>query len=130
MELEVVTMGIFSELRTFRNGVISEVNRQSRPSLAEIEKLFLVGGIKEEEESVCEINNPVDNVHDHVTKHENEISEDVTEIEEEWKVEKYKTVKKKLTDVFALLQRPKRKPLREFFIDEEEELESKYLAYS
>ena len=47
------------------------------------------------------------------------------EIEKETKMDKFKTIKKKLTDVFALLQRPKRKPLREFFIDEEEELESK-----
>ena len=115
-------MGKFSELRTFRNGVILEVNRQRRPNLAEIEKRFLVAGIKEKE-AVCEINNP------HVTEHENEISEDVAEIGEEWKVEKHRTIKKKLIDVFALLQRPKRKPLREFFIDEEEELESKYLTF-
>ena len=115
-------MGKFSELRTFRNGVILEVNRQRRPNIAEIEKRFLIAGIKEKE-AVCEINNH------HVTEHESEISEDVTEIGK-WKVEKHRTIKKKLIDVFALLQRPKRKPLREFFIDEEEELESKYLTYS
>ena len=118
-------MGKFSELRTFRNGVILEVNRQRRPNLAEIEKRFLVAGIKEKE-AFCEINNPV---HDHVTEDESEISEDVAEIGKR-KVEKHRTIKKKLIDVFALLQRPKRKPLREFFIDEEEELESKYLTYS
>ena len=121
-------MGKFSELRNFRNGVILEVNRDQRPNLAEIEKRFLVAGRKEEE-SVCEINGPGDNVHDRVNENENEISKEVEDIEGERKVKKYKTIKKKLTEVFALLQRPKRKPLREFFIDEEEELESKYLTY-
>ena len=122
-------MGKFSELRNFRNGVILEVNRGQRPNLAEIEKRFLVAGRKEEE-SVCAINGPGDNVHDRVNENENEISKEVEDIEGERKVKKYKTIKKKLTEVFALLQRPKRKPLREFFIDEEEELESKYLAHS
>ncbi len=42
------------------------------------------------------------------------------------KRDKFKTIKVKLTDMFELLQRPKRKPLREFFMDEEEELESKF----
>ena len=116
-------MGKFSELRNFRNGVILEVNREQRPNLAEIEKRFLVAGMKEEE-SVCQINSPGDN------EHENEINKDVDGIGEENKVKKYKTIKKKLTEVFALLQRPKRKPLREFFIDEEEELESKNPTYS
>ena len=121
-------MGKFSELRNFRNGVILEVNRDQRLNLAEIEKRFLVAG-RREEESICQINDPGDNVHDRVNEYEHETSKDVEDIGEEMKVKKYKTIKKKLTEVFALLQRPKRKPLREFFIDEEEELESKYLTY-
>ena len=127
--IEFFTMGKFSELRNFRNGMILEVNREQRPNLSEIEKRFLVAGMKNEE-SVCQINDPGDNEHDPVYEHENETSKDVDDIGEENKVKKYKTIKKKLTEVFALLQRPKRKPLREFFIDEEEELESKYPTYS
>ena len=84
-------MGKYSELRNFRNGVILEVNREQRPNLAEIEKRFLVAGMKEEE-SIYQINDPRDNVHYRVDEHENEISEEVEDIEEERKVKKYKTI--------------------------------------
>ena len=113
-------MGKFSELRNIRNSVILEVNGEYRTNLAEIEKQ----GTKEEAISELE-EEPTDNAHK-LTEEFDTCSKDVVKVEERRKVEKYKTIKKKLTEVFALLQRPKRKPLREFFVDEEEELESKF----
>ena len=117
-------MGKFSELRNIRNSVILEVSGgEYRANFAEIEK----GSVIQEN-----VNSELDivdksawDIDEKLIAEENKLCDNVSNIKKETKMDKFRTIRKKLTDVFAMLQRPKRKPLREFFIDEEEELESK-----
>ncbi len=131
-------MGKFTDLRNVRCSVILDGDRERYSNLVELERIKWINdnisaGIENMKEEM-----EVTEVKEEITEDENDPPEEagvesgVGEGEEPLgnKRRKFSTIRIRLTDVFEMLQRPKRKPLREFFIDEEEELESESCSFT